>query len=163
MMDLAADCAKFQLQHGGAFQPAYLYSNGSEIGVLSRADWDSAEAHTDFGEAVFLLAVARNVTACVLIVLIEATPQSPAGPDPAGSRGGTREFVLLCWEARVGKAQFILPVLRSASGEFTGFGDPQAVEVPEHFSGSIPTQEPSLAERRDAERLLKIRNVPSQN
>lgn len=155
-MELAADCAKHQLQRGGAFQPAYLYLNDSEIGLLSFADDGSAEASTKFGQTVCLLAIAHNVTACVMIVLIEKIPESSSGPDPADAWAGTWEFVLLCYESRVDTAQSMLPVLRSASGEFTGFGDPQAVEVPGHLSGSVPTQEPSLAERREADRLLKV-------
>lgn len=90
--------------------------------------FETTRAKYQFTALLRILAVARNITAGVIVThtwLKFSEPDELIDLDvPTSPAPGREEFVLLTGECRGGGTRKLLPVLRSVEGHFYGFGPP---------------------------------------
>ncbi len=166
LMGHAQHYAEFNLRHRGSL-PGTLFLLGPKGPAAfvppTLADEDAKDA---FASDARLLCLAHGATAAVMALEAWATLGEPGvaldpnqRPSLAPDR---REVVALVGEAAgIQQARF-LPILRNASGTFTGFGEAHVLrcdQIQGRFAHLLPPQLPTTEEQARAQAMLRARGI----
>lgn len=162
----AEQYAEFHLRYVGNV-PTTVFLVGSKGPFTMVAPrLDNEEEKSAFAADARLLCVARGATTAVMTLEAWTVLGTPAVPPdlkhPPSLSPNRREMVVLLGEAAgIQKAKF-LPILRNASGAFTGFGEAQVLQGSQaqgRFAQILPAQPPTAEEQERAEAILRAKGI----
>lgn len=156
--------ATYSMRNMGRVPPT-LFLIGADGPVMFMPENLADEgAKDDFARTARLMCIAHAATACVMTLEAWAKFAKPGekfvmteAPSEAFDR---REVVVLVGESRNGLKQKILPIIRSDSGKFFGFGEGRDMdEMQGRFAQILPPKVPDDGLREVAKAMLKVKGV----
>jgi len=162
LMDSCGRAARDQMEKYGGLVTCFTALTDSGLIGLPGLNLDGEAAKDEFAFTIRLACIATPPKAAVLAMEVWMAIR-PLGDSTELVRGSLcpdrREGIFLAGEAQGGiYAQRFLPILRDASGRFTGF-DPAECFPPEPMGGRysrlLPQHAPSKEQQRAAEATLR--------
>ena len=155
--------AKQAIMKFGGVPPTLFIQTLAGQKVFSPGALSDVGSKEQFAAAAKLMCIAHGATATVFVAegwtrfakkgqTLDLTKMPSQCPD-------RQEVLMLMGEAWQATSQKLLPIMRSASGKFAGFGEAHSIEADEvkgRFVQFLPEKYPSLEEQQKAKELLQM-------
>jgi hypothetical protein len=159
--------AERELRNQGRLATALIIASLEGPLVMKAGNMETEAAKDEFAAIARLFCVAHGASMAVLVFeawIVAAKEGQPLDLSVRPSQSPERqECLVICGESMGGMAkQTVLPMLRTETSEFNGFGDalPLPPSPPEgRFARLLPMRAPRKGERKLAQSLLKSRGV----
>lgn len=157
----AESYAQTQLRQTGIVAPAYFYAGDDGRSVVVSPGFETSEAKHQFTAMLRVLALARRITAGVLVTHTWLKFYEPDEVidlhEPIAKAPGREEFVLLAGECRGGGTRKLLPVVRTDNGSFHHFGEPiVAGDIQSWPPDLLPEKEPDATVYEAAKTVWRL-------
>jgi hypothetical protein len=129
--------------------------------ALSAEGFKGEHAKDKFATAARLICIAHRATATVLAseswVVLASKDKALDLSKPPSECPDRQEMITLMGESWQVCNQKLLPIMRSASGKFLGFGEAQSseAEVKGRFTGFLPERVPTAEDQQIAKEMLR--------
>ena len=157
--------ADFALRKSGRLAPTLFVDGVNGLVMFIPESLQDARDKDDFVIMARLVCIAHAATAAVMALegwVTFGKPGEPLDDTPPSEAFDRRECLVLIGESRAERKQKLLPIVRSHSGAFFGFGEDhklQADTFTGRFAEILPPREPSEQQCAMAEVLLKLKGV----
>ena len=166
LLDQAKRYAEFSMRYSGRVPTTLLLLGPSGPGIYVPRNLDDEQAKNDFAAVARRMAIAHDATAVVMVVEAwarRATSDVPLDLTiPPSQAPDRQEVVSLVGEALGLQKVTFLPIRRTATGAFSGFG-PDCVQnfnqMQGRFAEILPAQTPTSEEKASAQAILRAQGI----